>query len=129
MPISYKHKIYTTLGTPTNLSGNVVSATDSAGVPAKDYVVKGKSIVWNQMLQNPNFSNTLVDTRENVNFTIQQSATPNEVFFYKIIQDPGLVNAIFTISVSGECRIKHNGSAHDIKFYYFTSVKDHKYYI
>ena len=49
MPISYKHKIYTTLGTPTVLSGNVVSATDSAGVPAKDYTVKGKTIVWNQL--------------------------------------------------------------------------------
>ena len=49
MPISYKHKIYTTLGTPTALSGNVVSATDSAGVPAKDYTVKGKTIVWNQL--------------------------------------------------------------------------------
>ena len=50
MPISYKHKIYTTLGTPTSLSGNVVSATDSAGVPVKDYTVKGKTIVWNQLL-------------------------------------------------------------------------------
>ena len=55
MPISYKNKIYTTLGTPTGLSGNVVSTTDSAGVPAKDYTVKGKTIVWNQLIQNGNF--------------------------------------------------------------------------
>lgn len=52
MPISYKHKIYTTLGTPTDLSGDVVSATDNAGVPTKDYTVKGKTIVWNQLRTN-----------------------------------------------------------------------------
>lgn len=52
MPISYKHKIYTTLGTPTALSGNVVSATDNAGVPTKDYTVKGRTIVWNQLRTN-----------------------------------------------------------------------------
>ena len=51
MPISYKHKIYTTLGTPTDLSGDVVSITDSAGVPTKDYTVKGKTIVDNDILK------------------------------------------------------------------------------
>lgn len=66
MPISYKHKIYTTLGTPTNLSGNVVSATDGAGVPAKDYTVKGKSIVWNQLI-NP--SEKLTQTINGITFT------------------------------------------------------------
>ena len=55
MPISYKDKIYTTLGTPTVLSGNVVSTTDSAGVPAKDYTVKGKTIVWNQLFDKSKF--------------------------------------------------------------------------
>lgn len=55
MPISYKNKIYTTLGTPTALSGNVVSTTDSAGVPAKDYTVKGKTIVWNQLFDKSKF--------------------------------------------------------------------------
>lgn len=55
MPISYKNKIYTTLGTPTVLSGNVVSTTDSAGVPAKDYTVKGKTIVWNQLFDKSKF--------------------------------------------------------------------------
>lgn len=49
MPISYKNKIYTTLGTPAVLSGDVVSATNSVGVPAKDYTVKGKTVVWNQL--------------------------------------------------------------------------------
>ena len=58
MPISYKHKIYTTLGTPTGLSGNVVSATDSAGVPAKDYTIKGRSIVWNQLLDKSKYPAT-----------------------------------------------------------------------
>ncbi len=48
---SYKSKIYTALGTPTNLSGDVVSATDSAGVPAKDYTIKGKTIVDNDALK------------------------------------------------------------------------------
>ena len=129
MPISYKNKIYTTLGTPTVLSGNVVSTTDSAGVPAKDYTVKGKSIVWNQLLQNPNFSNTVVDTREYVSFQVQQPVSPYELFFSQDLREPQLVNAIFTTTVSGDCRIKHNGSAHDIEFCYFTSVKDHKYYI
>ena len=63
MPISYKHKIYTTLGTPTVLSGNVVSTTDSAGVPAKDYTVKGKTIVWNQLFDKnsiPNRNSTAI---------------------------------------------------------------------
>lgn len=63
MPISYKNKIYTTLGTPTVLSGNVVSTTDSAGVPAKDYTVKGKSIVWNQLFDKnsiPNRNSTAI---------------------------------------------------------------------
>lgn len=63
MPISYKHKIYTTLGTPTALSGNVVSTTDSAGVPTKDYTVKGKTIVWNQLFDKnsiPNRNSTAI---------------------------------------------------------------------
>lgn len=306
MPISYKNKIYTTLGTPTVASGNGAFVTNSAGVPAKDYTVKGKSIVWNQlmdkskfeanktsggvtftnngdgsvtvngtatadaeyfligpsdkfgvvghkyflcgcpfrgsyntykitasidlngtwkngfsddgtaggnispalssgeiihieitirsgytfnnlvfkpqlfdltqmfgagnepatvaefsamfpddyypynagelksvvptsveasgaerfqMFQNPNFSNTVVDTRDNVGFSVQQLASPYEVFFYQCLQEPGLVSGVFTIPVSGKCRIKHNGWAVDIDFYYFTSVKNHKYYI
>ena len=129
MPIAYKNKIYTALGTPTNLSGDVVSATDSAGVPAKDYTVKGKSIVWNQMLQNPNYSNTVVDTRAYVQFMVLQNVSPYKVFLSLELQKPGLVSAIFTVTASGECRIKHNGSEDDIVFYYFTPVKDHKYYI
>ena len=63
MPISYKNKIYTTLGTPTALSGDVVSATDNAGVPAKDYTVKGKTIVWNQLFDKnsiPNRNSTAI---------------------------------------------------------------------
>ena len=129
MPISYKNKIYTMLGTPTALSGDVVSATDSAGVPAKDYTVNGMSIVWNQMLQNPNFSNTMVDTRGYVDFMVQQVASPHEVFFNQNLQEPGLVSTVFTATASGECRIKHNGADFDIYFCYFSSVKNHKYYI
>ena len=63
MPISYKNKIYTTLGTPTVLSGDVVSATDNAGVPVKDYTVKGKTIVWNQLFDKnsiPNRNSTAI---------------------------------------------------------------------
>ena len=67
MPISYKNKIYTTLGTPTELSGDVVSATDSAGVPAKDYTVKGKTIVWNQLLDKSKYPVTT--TTNGVTFT------------------------------------------------------------
>ena len=59
MPISYKNKIYTTLGTPTALSGDVVSATDNAGVPVKDYTVKGKTIVWNQLMDKSKFRSGL----------------------------------------------------------------------
>lgn len=55
MPISYKNKIYTTLGTPTVASGNGAFVTNSAGVPAKDYTVKGKSIVWNQLMDKSKF--------------------------------------------------------------------------
>lgn len=129
MPISYKNKIYTTLGTPTVASGSGAFVTNSVGVPAKDYTVKGKSIVWNQMLQNPDFSNTVVDTRKHVSFLVQQLASPYEVFFLRDLQEPGLVSGVFTIPVSGKCRIKHNGSVSDIDFFYFTSVKNHKYYI
>lgn len=82
-----------------------------------------------QMFQNPNFSNTVVDTCEYVGFSVQQLASPYEVFFYRRLQEPGLVSGVFTIPVSGKCRIKHNGSVADIDFYYFTSVKNHKYYI
>lgn len=127
--VSYKSKIYTTLGTPTSLSGDVVSATNSAGVPVKDYTVKGKTIVWNQMVQNPSFSNTVVDTRSYVSFRVQQLASPYDSFLATELQEPGAVSAVFTIMASGDCRIKHNGSEHDIDFCYFTSVKDHKYYI
>lgn len=129
MPISYKNKIYTTLGTPTSVSGNGTFVTNSAGVPAKDYTVKGKTIIWNQMVQNPNFSNTVVDTLTHVSFRVQQMASPYDSFLGPELQEPGAVSAVFTIPVSGNCRIKHNGSAHDIDFCYFTSVKDHKYYI
>lgn len=55
MPISYKNKIYTTLGTPTILSGDVISTTNNVGVPAKDYTVKGKTVVWNQMMDKSKF--------------------------------------------------------------------------
>lgn len=48
---SYKSKIYTALGTPTNIEGNVVSVNNSSGVPAKDYTVKGKTIVDNDTLK------------------------------------------------------------------------------
>ena len=58
MPISYKNKIYTTLGTPTDVSGDVTSVTNSAGVPAKDYTVKGRSIVWNQLLDKSKYPAT-----------------------------------------------------------------------
>ena len=86
MPISYKNKIYTTLGTPTTLSGNVVSATDSAGVPAKDYTVKGKTIVWNQLWDKSKY--TATKTIAGVTFTnngdgtiiANGTATANAVF-------------------------------------------------
>lgn len=52
MPISYKNKIYTTLGTPTSVYGSVFSVTNSSGVPVKDYTVKGETIVWNQLRTN-----------------------------------------------------------------------------
>lgn len=56
---SYKHKIYTTLGTPTSVDTELVPfkdyVGDNAGVPVKDYTIRGKSIVWNQLIQNGNF--------------------------------------------------------------------------
>lgn len=56
---SYKHKIYTTLGTPTSVDTELVPfkdyVGDSTGVPVKNYTVRGKSIVWNQLIQNGNF--------------------------------------------------------------------------
>ena len=96
-------------------------------VSSKIYM--NKSIEWNQMLQNPNFSNTVVDTLTHVSFRVQQLASPYNSFLGSELQEPGVVSAVFTIPVSGNCRIKHNGLVHDIDFYYFSSVKDHKYYI
>ena len=64
---SYKSKIYTTLGTPTNIEGNVVSVNNSSGVPAKDYTVKGKTIVWNQLLDKSKYPATT--TTSGVTFT------------------------------------------------------------
>ena len=57
MATSYKSKIYTTLGTPTNITTTLtpLSVSNSSGVPVKDYTVKGKSIVWNQLVKNGNF--------------------------------------------------------------------------
>lgn len=57
MATSYKNKIYTTLGTPTNITTTLtpLSVSNSSGVPVKDYTVKGKSIVWNQLVKNGNF--------------------------------------------------------------------------
>lgn len=80
MPISYKNKIYTTLGTPTVLSGNVVSATDSAGVPAKDYTVKGKTIVWNQLFTNSATSSNGVTISNNQDGTMTLNGTANETY-------------------------------------------------
>lgn len=67
MPTSYKSKIYTVLGTPTNIEGNVVSVNNSSGVPAKDYTVKGKTIVWNQLLDKSKYPATT--TTSGVTFT------------------------------------------------------------
>ncbi len=64
---SYKSKIYTALGTPTNIEGNVVSVNNSSGVPAKDYTVKGKTIVWNQLLDKSKYPATT--TTSGVTFT------------------------------------------------------------
>lgn len=80
MPISYKNKIYTTLGTPTDLSGDVVSATDSAGVPAKDYTVKGRTIVWNQLFTNSAKSSNGVNISQDQDGTITLNGTSNETY-------------------------------------------------
>ena len=85
MPISYKNKIYTTLGTPTVLSGNVVSTTDSVGVPAKDYTVKGKTIVWNQLFDKnsiPNRNSTAItySVDGNINILTTTNAITTSLF-------------------------------------------------
>lgn len=88
MPISYKNKIYTTLGTPTVLTGNVVSTTDSVGVPAKDYTVKGKTIIWNQLLDKSKFQAT--KTINSVTFTnngdgsITVNGTADATVYYRL---------------------------------------------
>ena len=80
MPISYKNKIYTTLGTPTNLSGDIVSATDNAGVPAKDYTVKGKTIIWNQLFTNSVTSSNGVTILQNQDGTMTLNGTTNKTY-------------------------------------------------
>lgn len=85
MPISYKNKIYTTLGTPTVLTGNVVSTTDSVGVPTKDYTVKGKTIVWNQLFDKnsiPNRNSTAItySVDGNINILTTTNAITTSLF-------------------------------------------------
>lgn len=117
MPISYKHKIYTTLGTPTELSGNVVFATDSAGVPAKDYTVKGKTIVWNQLLDKSKYPATT--TINGVTFTnngdgtitVNGTATANADFkladnTYKILANH---KCLITGGINGDAMVRFSG--------------------
>lgn len=88
MPISYKNKIYTTLGTPTVLSGNVVSTTDSAGVPAKDYTVKGKTIVWNQLFDKnsiPNRNSTAITYSVDGNINILTTTNVITMSFFNFL--------------------------------------------
>lgn len=88
MPISYKNKIYTTLGTPTVLSGNVVSATDNAGVPAKDYTVKGKTIVWNQLFDKnsiPNRNSTAITYSVDGNINILTTTNVIATSFFSFL--------------------------------------------
>lgn len=88
MPISYKNKIYTTLGTPTVLSGNVVSTTDSAGVPAKDYTVKGKTIVWNQLFDKnsiPNRNSTTITYSVDGNINILTTTNVITTSFFNFL--------------------------------------------
>lgn len=77
MPISYKNKIYTTLGTPTVVSGNGTFVTNSAGVPAKDYTVKGRTIVWNQLFTNSATSSNGVTISNNQDGTMTLNGTAN----------------------------------------------------
>lgn len=88
MPISYKHKIYTTLGTPTVLSGDVVSATDNAGVPSKDYTVKGKTIVWNQLFDKnsiPNRNSTAITYSVDGNINILTTTNVIATSFFSFL--------------------------------------------
>ncbi len=88
MPISYKNKIYTTLGTPTALSGNVVSTTDNAGVPAKDYTVKGKTIVWNQLFDKnsiPNRNSTAITYSVDGNINILTTTNAITTSFFSFL--------------------------------------------
>lgn len=88
MPISYKNKIYTTLGTPTALSGDVVSATDSAGAPAKDYTVKGKTIVWNQLFDKnsiPNRNSTAITYSVDGNINILTTTNVITTSFFNFL--------------------------------------------
>lgn len=88
MPISYKNKIYTTLGTPTVLSGDVVSATDNAGVPTKDYAVKGKTIVWNQLFDKnsiPNRNSTAITYSVDGNINILTTTNAIATSFFSFL--------------------------------------------
>ena len=78
--VSYKSKIYTTLGTPTTVSGNSAFVTNSAGVPAKDYTVNGKTIVWNQLFTNLTTSSNGVTISQNQDGTMTLNGTTNETY-------------------------------------------------
>ena len=85
---SYKSKIYTTLGTPTNIEGNVVSVNNSSGVPAKDYTIKGKTIVWNQLFTNLTTSSNGVTISQNQDGTMTLNGTTNKSYInFTILSD------------------------------------------
>ena len=61
MTTAYKHKIYTTLGTAEKVESDAVAVvTNSSGVPARNYSILGKTIVWNQMLDKSKYPATTI---------------------------------------------------------------------
>lgn len=129
MPISYKNKIYTTLGTPTTISEDHMYATNNSGFPTKNYSVNGKTVVWNQMLKFFNFRNEFADSGiEFIRFRIRRQTEPYTVWFEQEISNPTVVNTIFTATYTGVGEMVHNGRTINIPFNEFNAIKDHKYY-
>lgn len=90
MPISYKNKIYTTLGTAEKVESDAVAVvTNSSGVPARNYSILGKSIVWNQILDKSKYPETTttngITFTNNGDGTITVNGTATQDVWFNII--------------------------------------------
>ena len=114
------------------IAGNLLSdsyTTDNApyiyrqspSASAVDLSLVGGTIAWNQLVQNEykDFTNTIIDTRSEIYFAIQNVSSPVTLIYNSRISSNTAVDALFKITstVGSGIRIKHNGATSDLNFY------------